>query len=604
MSPTRGLVWLYAACAGLLFAFGTGIDAALTQAYGPNPIRHVTASPWVWGLGPQTGAGWAPLALGAIGAGLGWLGVRRGWWTRCSEWLVRQRPAAIALVAVAAMGVFWFWRVEASRGDAFKYLIMLRDDRWFVTSQPLSTAAFSVAYGALGPTGWPPAAAAAAVSVLAGGLWVVALLALLRPTAPMTAALLVASAALAGATLVFFGYVETMALPLALATWYLVAAESALAGQRAWPAALVFGLTVAAHGQMLLLGPSLLVVAVAVFRREGRLRGLGFLALAALPVVIMAAVVLLNQGHVYDTLVGDILGGGDRRMFVPWDAASVVTERYTMLSGLHLWEIANLLLRAGLWLPLLAVGAVAGWWPQRREARAGFWALIVLGSLAFIGLWNADFGMDVDWDLFAPPVTLTLLAGARLWPTGWSLRPVDLGGIAGLSVGATVVGLMTFAPAGSWDPWNVDVLLTGRPMDARYGDVAELVEVSAAGFEARAGETWHVTTTWRLRRPTTVQYTSAVHVIGLGADGPRLVAQHDGRPVAPIDWPNPRFTDEWIVGELVPDEHAVPIPPDTAPGQYEVWAVLYDLTTGERLPVDGNDHVVIGTLQVDAKADQ
>lgn len=604
MSLTRSIVWLYAAGAGLLFAFGAGIDAALTQAYGPNPIRHVSASPWVWGLGPQTGGvGWAPLMLAAIGAGLGWLGAREGWWARCSKWLGRLPTAAAIGIVVAAVAVFWFWRVEASRGDAFKYLIMLRDDRWFVTSQPLSTAAFSLSNGALAPAGWPPAAAAAAVSVLAGGLWVAALLALLRSAAPMAAALLVGGAA-AGGALVFFGYVETMALPLALATWYLVAAEAALAGRRAWPAALLFGLTIAAHGQMLLLGPSLLVVAAAVYRREGPLRGLGVLALAALPVVVMAAVVLLNQGHVYDTLVGDILGGGDRRMFVPWDASGVLTERYTLLSGWHFWEIVNLLMRAGPWLPLLIVGGLAGWWPQRRDPLAGFWALVGVGSLAFIGLWNADFGMDVDWDLYAPPVMLALLASARLWPTAWRLRPAELGAIVGLSVGATVVGLVTFAPAASWDPWNVDALLTGRPMYVRFGDVAELVEASAAGFEVRAGETWHVTTTWRLRRPTTVQYTSAVHVIGVGAEGPRLVAQHDGRPVAPIDWPNPRFMDEWIVGELAPDEHAVPIPPDTAPGQYEVWAVLYDLTTGQRLPVGENDHAVIGTLQVDAKADQ
>ncbi len=599
MSLTRSIVWLYAACAGLVFAYGSGIDAALTQAYGPNPIRHVAASPWVWGAGPQTGSvGWAPLALGMLGAGLGWLGARRGWWSRCSEWLGRPSAAAAVGIVVAAMAVFWFWRVEASRGDAFKYLIMLRDERWFVTSQPLSTAAFSLSDGALAPAGWPPAAAAAVVSVLAGGLWVAAVLRLLRSTAPPAAALLVAGAVLAGATLVFFGYVETMALPLALATWYMVAAEAALAGRRAWPAAILFGLAVAAHGQLLLLGPSLLVVAAAVFRRAGPLRGIGVLALAAAPVVLMAAVVLLNQDRVYDTLVGDILGGGDRRMFVPWDASSVLTERYTMLSGWHLWEIANLLLRAGPWLPLLTIGGLAGWWRLRRQALAGFWALIVMGSLAFVVLWNADFGMDVDWDLYAPPIMLALLVAARLWPTTLSLRPVDLGVVAGLGLGATVVGLMTFAPAAAWDPWNVDALLTGRPMYGRFGDVAELVEVSVAGFEARAGETWRVTTTWRLRRPTTVQYTSAVHVIGVGAEGLRLVAQHDGRPVAPIDWPNPRFTDEWIVGELVPDAHAVPIPPDTAPGQYEVWAVLYDLTTGQRLAAGENDHVVIGTLQV------
>jgi hypothetical protein len=89
-----------------------------------------------------------------------------------------------------------------------------------------------------------------------------------------------------------------------------------------------------------------------------------------------------------------------------------------------------------------------------------------------------------------------------------------------------------------------------------------------------------------------------VHVVAHGPAGPELVAQHDARPVAPIDWPNPRFTDEWCVGELVPDVHEVPIPLDAAAGEYEVWAVWYDLATGQRLPAGADDHVVIATLEI------
>ncbi|MBL8092725.1 MAG: hypothetical protein JNL73_01060 [Anaerolineales bacterium] len=597
MSMARGGVWVLVAGLGLTFALGAPIDAALTQAFGPNPITHVSASPWLWGAGPIAGwPAWAPLAFAALGAALAAYAARVRGWTQLRVWTEAHWGRVRIVVAALALGGLWYWRVAGSQGDAFKYLIMLRDDKWFVMSQPLSTALFSLAYAVLQPLGWPPAGAAAVVNVLAGAVWLIAALSLAR-TAPV-ASIAVITAIVAGGVVVFFGYIETMAWPLALATLYLLAAQRALAGRSPWPAALCFGLTVAAHGQMLLLGPSLLVVAFEVLRRQGGWRAAAFAALAAAPIALIVGVALLNQDRIYDTLVGDALGGGDQRMFVPLVSLTTTAERYTLFSGWHLWEIVNLMLRAGPWLPVTAVGAMIGWRGARLDARRVFWALVFAGSVAFVALWNADFGMNLDWDLYAPPVMLALLAAAMLWPPDWRLRPGVLGAMAGLNFGATALSLLTFVPTAAWNPWNVDVVLSGRPLYARYGDVAELVSVDLPTETARAGETWSVTTTWRLRRPTEVQYTSAVHVIALTPDGPRLVAQHDARPVAPVDWPNPRFTDAWIVGELVPDAHAVPIPGNAAPGVYEAWAVLYDLATGQRLAVGDGDHVVIGNVTI------
>ncbi len=590
-------VWLIVAGLGLTFALGAPIDAALTQAFGPNPITHGSASPWLWGVGPIAGwPAWAPLAFAALGAALAAYAARVRGWSRVRDWLIAHERLMWIVVFVLVVGGLWYWRVAGSQGDAFKYLIMLRDDKWFVMSQPLSTALFSLAYAVLQPLGWPPAGAAAVVNVLAGAVWLIAALSLAR-TAPV-ASIAIITAIVAGGVVVFFGYIETMAWPLALATLYLLAAQRVLAGRSPWPAALCFGLTVAAHGQMLLLGPSLLVVAFEVLRRQGRWRAAAFAALAAAPIALIVGMALLNQDRIYDTLVGDALGGGDQRMFVPLIGLTTTAERYTLFSGWHLWEIVNLMLRAGPWLPVAAVGAVIGWRAARREVRSLFWALVFAGSVAFVALWNSDFGMNLDWDLYVPPVMLALLAAAMLWPSDWRLRPSELGAAAGLSFGATALSLLTFMPTAAWSPWNVDVVLSGRPLYVRYGDVAELVSVDLSTETARAGETWSVTTTWRLRRSTEVQYTSAVHVVEQTPDGPRLMAQHDARPVAPVDWPNPRFTDAWIVGELVRDLHAVPIPGDAPPGVYEAWAVLYDLTTGQRLSVGDGDHVVIGIVTI------
>ncbi|HRE27392.1 MAG TPA: hypothetical protein PK954_12210 [Anaerolineales bacterium] len=597
MSLGRGAAWLYGAGLCVIFGLGATLDATLARANGPYPLIHVTATPWMWGVGPLTGWwAWSPLWLAGLGALLaGGLG-RSSAGPRVGQWITLHWRWVALLAAVLACAGFWFWRVANSEGDAFKYLIMLRDDRWFVMSQPLSTALFSLGYGLLEPVGWPPAAAAAAVNVFAGAVWVVVVLALARttPVAPLA----IASAVVAGGVVVCFGYIETMAWPLAIASGYAWAAQRALSGASPWPVAVLFGLAVAAHGQMLLLGPSLLVVAYVVWRSRGVGSVLAFAGLSAAPIVLIVAVALMNQGHIYDTLVGDVLGGGDRRMFVPLTTAAVTTERYTLLSGWHLWELAQLTLRTAPWLPLVTLGAVLGQRKTARTVRSLFWVLVFVGSLLFLILWNADFGLHKDWDLYAPPMMLAALAAVMLWPEGWRPTRVETGLGVGLSCGATAVTLLTFAPIASWDPWNVDAVLAGRPVYVRYGEVAELVGVEAPAWSARAGEDWSVTTTWRLRQPTRVQYTSAVHVVAQGPDGPVLVAQHDARPIAPTHWPNPRFTDEWIVGELVPDTHRVSLAADIASGEYEVWAVLYDLTTGQRLASVTGDHEVIGTLTV------
>jgi hypothetical protein len=530
-------------------------------------------------------------------------------------WLSTHRALCLLIGVGLAFSVFWFWRVSASRGDAFKYLIMLRDDKWFVMSQPLSTLAFSAGYGALALLAWPPAAAAAAVNAAAGAGWVVATTWLTRTIAPVRAAWVWTAAASAGGVVVFFGYIETMAVPLMLATLYALSAQRTLAervpdpghgpapvsvspGLQVGGCGLLFGLSVAAHGQLLLLGPSWVLLVFILARRRGLAQAALFTLATVAPLVAIIGYALLNQGRIYDTLYGDALGGGDMRMFVPLFGLTTEAERYTLFSAAHGWEIANLLLRSGPWLPLLTLGAVVGARRSWLEPQSVFWALMLSGSLVFIPLWNADFGMDADWDLYAPPVMLALLAAAMLWPNHWQLGPIEVGAVAGLSIGATAITLLTFAPIAAVDPWAIGPNVTGRLLYTQFGDVAELLAVDGPSTHVRAGEAVTVTMTWRLRRSVDLHYTAAVYVIAADPAGPRVLAQHDARPVAPVDWPNPRFTDEWIVGELVPDTHTVLLAPETPPGTYELWAVLYDLNTGQRLPVGAADHAVIGRLEI------
>jgi hypothetical protein len=82
---------------------------------------------------------------------------------------------------------------------------------------------------------------------------------------------------------------------------------------------------------------------------------------------------------------------------------------------------------------------------------------------------------------------------------------------------------------------------------------------------------------WQAMTLLDVDYTVLVHLVG--KDG-RIVGQHDGMPEAGA-YP----TSGWKPGEIVVDEHRFEIAADAPPGDYQLLAGLYQLETGERLPV-------------------
>ena len=59
-----------------------------------------------------------------------------------------------------------------------------------------------------------------------------------------------------------------------------------------------------------------------------------------------------------------------------------------------------------------------------------------------------------------------------------------------------------------------------------------------------------------------------------------LVAQADGVPVC---WTYP--TSEWQPGQIIADQHAIPLTPEVAPGSYRLDIGLYLPDTFERLDV-------------------
>lgn len=96
----------------------------------------------------------------------------------------------------------------------------------------------------------------------------------------------------------------------------------------------------------------------------------------------------------------------------------------------------------------------------------------------------------------------------------------------------------------------------------------------------------NVLLSWQTSALLEHDYTVFVHL--LDATG-ALVAQHDGIPSASY-----APTRTWQPGQIIEDRRSVQLPALLSPGEYRLFAGLYDPLTGERLPlVDGSSNAVL-----------
>ena len=110
----------------------------------------------------------------------------------------------------------------------------------------------------------------------------------------------------------------------------------------------------------------------------------------------------------------------------------------------------------------------------------------------------------------------------------------------------------------------------------------------------RPGEDVRVTLYWLGSRHPDKDYKVFVHLRDLADQ--QMISQHDSDPVY-------GFTPmtRWEPGELMADEHLLPLSADTPPGTYQLWVGMYDPATGERLTradAPGQDRLPIGTVTV------
>jgi hypothetical protein len=122
----------------------------------------------------------------------------------------------------------------------------------------------------------------------------------------------------------------------------------------------------------------------------------------------------------------------------------------------------------------------------------------------------------------------------------------------------------------------------------------------ADALTVHPGEHLHLTLFWRPLSQLLEDYTVFTHVYA--PDG-RLWGQKDSQPVSGT-YP----TSQWKMGETIVDRYEIELDPGAPAGEYQVAVGMYDLVTGERLPVVGDDQffmeenrILLTTLQVGSK---
>ena len=116
-----------------------------------------------------------------------------------------------------------------------------------------------------------------------------------------------------------------------------------------------------------------------------------------------------------------------------------------------------------------------------------------------------------------------------------------------------------------------------HPLVARLGEAIELLGYDLEAREYKAGETIPLRLYWRARAPVEGDYKVFVHLVG---EGERIWGQEDS---VPAGWRRP--TTGWEAGEVIVDEHDLPIQAQAPAGRYTIFVGMYDPATMRRLPL-------------------
>ncbi len=125
--------------------------------------------------------------------------------------------------------------------------------------------------------------------------------------------------------------------------------------------------------------------------------------------------------------------------------------------------------------------------------------------------------------------------------------------------------------------------------DIRFGDHIRLTGYDLHSPHPRPGDDLDLTLYWNAAVTPPENYSLFLHLVG--DDDPRPLAQVDGNPAVPA-----RLTQTWDRPEetLISPRLTLSLPDDLPPGDYRVMLGLYNVETGERLPLQDASGAPLG----------
>ena len=137
-----------------------------------------------------------------------------------------------------------------------------------------------------------------------------------------------------------------------------------------------------------------------------------------------------------------------------------------------------------------------------------------------------------------------------------------------------------------------------QPVEAEFGPII-LRQYTLLTPQVASGDILQLALLWEARAPMDRRYKVFIHVLD---DAEHIVGQRDAEPGG-----GARLTTAWQPGESIADNHGVLILPATAPGTYRIALGLYDIDSGQRLPIQVagqavGDRLFLAPLTVTAPA--
>jgi len=263
---------------------------------------------------------------------------------------------------------------------------------------------------------------------------------------------------------------------------------------------------------------------------------------------------------------------------------------------------------------LLVVLAVIGWaraWPRasRSERLIAGLLLAWLGVITVFWVrWNEITYAPLGRLFFQANAAIGLLLGVGLYHV--SRRPhlvlVGVGsGLLALAVsGAVFVVRPAFGMPRCYDADSAPRASHVLP-DARFGDLLTVRGYDVAPVSLGAGQPFEVALFLQTLRPTDVDYALALQLVSPEPGNDAVLLNFNTLPGG-----GAYASSAWLPGKVIVDRYRLGVPEDVARTQaWRVVVILYNLTTGERVPISvagqgAGGALGLGLVRVGAAAEQ